>query len=148
MKGESGSARVAPKPWMVFVGLALLSSGPTVDAEQPGPFTRVAELRSPDGLSVLRNENTDTSHFLSLKDVRSNADRQILEYARWASALWAPDSHRFVVNDYGGSDFSTCLVFPRDSPERRIDLADELAKQLKSNQAIFSNHHAYVECVG
>jgi hypothetical protein len=139
---------VVARPSLPLGGLVLLLLAPPIDAAHTVPFTRVEELRSPDGLSVLRNENTDTSHFLSLKDVRSNTDRQILEYARWASALWAPDSHGFVVNDYGGSDFSKCLVFPRDGPERRIDLDDKLAKQLKSNQSIFSNHHVYVECVG
>jgi hypothetical protein len=53
-----------------------------------------------------------------------------------------------VINDYGGSDYSTCLVFSFAEQGTRVDVLEELRVKMGSDRSIFGNHHVYVECVG
>jgi hypothetical protein len=96
----------------------------------------------------LTNVDTDSGHRLYLENPKSKAREEILSYSRHASGLWSADSRSFIVNDYGGSDFSKCLVFTLDGQTKRLDLEKEIEKELKATRSIFGNHHVYVECTG
>jgi hypothetical protein len=112
----------------------------------PGPFSEVSSL---DGRFVLANVDSDEPpyHVLYLREKAKSGQEKLLEYGRHASALWAPDGRGLVINDYGGSDYSNCLVFAVASARKHVDIRAELRKQLAGERLIFRNHHVYIEGV-
>ncbi len=82
---------------------------------------------SPDGrykvLNVLCSKRADdTRAVLVLLDVKTGVRRILYPYARDATVVWSPDSHRIAINDYAGSDFTNNLVYSVDPKEPPIDL--------------------------
>lgn len=85
-------------------------------------------LDSPDkthSLSVKRDEVAGGE--IILKDLRSGAERKVYEYPRSISGMWSPNSALFLLNDAGGSDYSTCVIFNLKN-KKTMDLQEILAK--------------------
>jgi hypothetical protein len=132
----------------MFAALVLLLI-PVLSADNPIAFPgRVSELASPDGRYVLRNVDSDQEphHVLYLEGAQ-HKNEKLMVYGRHASALWSRDGQGLLVNDYGGSDHSNCLLFLFGVERKRIDVRERLREQLGSNETIFGNHHVYVEGV-
>lgn len=133
----------------MLVALLLLVAPFALAGGNPIAFPgRVSELSSPDGRYVLRNVDSDQEphHVLYVEGVQHKSER-LLTYGRHVSALWSRDGQALLVNDYGGSDFSNCLLFLFGAERKRIDVRERLHEQLGSNQTIFGNHHVYIEGV-
>src|SRR5882762_6847684 len=97
----------------MFGALLLLVAPSAMAGGNPIAFPgRVSELSSPDGRFVLRNVDSDQEphHVLYLEDVWKKSER-LLAYGRHASALWCGHGQGLLINDYGGSDYSNCLLF-------------------------------------
>lgn len=131
---------------VVLVPFATVVLAGDVPTGFPG---KVSQVASPDGRFVLRNVDYDQEpyHVLYLGDVRRKTEEKLLAYGRVASALWSPDGRALLVNDYGGSDYSNCLVFLFGDGRTRIDVQAKLREQLGGDQTLFRNHHVYIEGV-
>ena len=53
-------------------------------------------------------------------------------------------AYRFIINDYGGSDYSEPIIFIANNPDRAIYVRKQLQEQMGNNASIFGNHHVYI----
>jgi hypothetical protein len=102
-------------------------------AKFPG---KPSALPSPDGRYVLRNVDSPKGpgpyHTIYLEDRHTGKKRKVYEYERSASVVWAPDSRRFAVNDYLGSNVSEAYIYSVDGRVSRIDVQDEIVRKVGS----------------
>ncbi len=104
---------------------------------------------SPGGRYELYNvdpKGNEQLHALFLRKGAHKPDIRLYSYLRNVSALWSPTGSNLVVNDYGGSDFSNCLIYVLDKGLEPIDIESELRKKMLTERDIFENHHVYIEC--
>lgn len=74
------------------------------------------ELPSPDG--QWRLFWLFSSHQLILHDTKTHDEKIIYESERDVDALWSPDSRFIILNDWAGSNVSTCvLLYPGQNKE-------------------------------
>lgn len=113
------------------------------DARYPGG----SELPSPNDQFVIQNEDADEEphHTLYLLSKSTGVRRRLQTYERHVSVAWSPDSRAIFVNDFAGSDWSTCVIFFTDG-EKSIDIRQELAGRADW-EGLLSNHHSYVEAI-
>src|SRR2546423_7329772 len=90
---------------LIFILLSLSAICQTNYAKFPG---RRSELPSPDGRYTLVNVDNGRQNFhsISLKEKSTGTVRKITDYGRSAAVVWAPNSKRFALNDYAGSDYT------------------------------------------
>ena len=90
-------------------------------------------VSSPDGRYILINVDSgrEPNHYsILLKDKTAGKTSKIYEYGRSATAVWAPDSRHFAINDYAGSDFTNTYIIAVDGITPRIDLQKEISQQI------------------
>ncbi len=103
---------------------------------------------SPDkhfSISSVDHDSGELAYSLILKDASTGQAKKILDYGRHVDVAWAKDSSFFYVNDFAGSDFSTCVVLDPVSGEQ-IDLAEVMKKNAGADSALWSNHHRFITC--
>lgn len=79
---------------------------------------------------------------------RGKPPRLLLQFDRWADAIWSPDDKYLAINDYEGSDTSNCLVFEVDRNLRPTDVRKAVLTRptrLKSYEHP-NLAHFYVSC--
>ena len=86
---------------------------------------------SPDGrykvLNVLCSSPADDKRaVLVLLNVKSGVRRTLYPYTRDATVVWSPDSQRFAINDYAGSNYTNNLVYSVDPKEPPVDLQKQM----------------------
>ena len=119
-----------------------------VAANDSTRFPGVTEISSPDGKYVVRNQDREDGHpyhTLFLVDTIQETERILLQYVRNVEVLWAPDSKSLFINDYQGSDESTCYVLD-DRATELIDVRQRLSKENSLKTHLARNHHVYVSC--
>jgi len=124
---------------LVVVLLSSISYSQTNPARFPG---RRSDVFSPDRRYVLRNVNNSQEpyHSIFLSDKRTGKKRKVYDYGRGAAVVWAPDSRRFAVNDYAGSDFTNTYIFAADEMARPIDVQKEIYDEADD---LVGGHHEY-----
>jgi hypothetical protein len=92
-------------------------------------------VKSPNGRYVVKNDYRDLQNCggqtppcvsLDLVDTRTGKSTLMYKYWRWVRVLWSPSSKAVIVNDYGGSDFSLCILFLLSPRVMKIDLGARL----------------------
>ncbi len=118
-----------------------------------------ADLLSPDGRYIIRNENRDSSpraftgafHTLFLDETARKSRRKLCDYIRHVQVAWTADSSRILVNDYYTSNSSRALVFSvEQSAESTIIDKNWLITALPAPQAerLRNNKHVYIQASG
>jgi len=124
---------------MSFLLLSVVSFSQT-SRRFPG---KKSELTSPDGRWVLQDVHRDQgpNHSIFLKDRTSGKTRKICDYERGVGLVWSPDSRRFALNDYGGSDYTETNIFSIDDAVSKIDVQKEI--QDKSDVKLGGDHEYF-----
>ncbi len=125
---------------LIFALVSTLSYSQTTFARFPG---RRSALLSPDRRYALRNVNNRQEPYHSsifLTDKRTGKTLKIYDYGRHATVVWAPDSTRFALNDYAGSDFTNTYIVPIDGTTPRIDVQKEIYDKARD---LAQGHHEY-----
>lgn len=113
------------------------------------------KLTSPNGsyvlVSVLDSDSPTKGRDLSvvLEERCSGKKVTVLNYSRWVSALWCPDSRKFFVNDYEASNSSNCYVFTVEKPSNPTSIAElmESENEVKGCYPFLKNDKVYIEGV-
>jgi len=58
--------------------------------------------------------------------MRTGKSTPLYKYQRWVRVLWSASSKAVIVNDYGGSDYSLCILFLLSPGLKKIDLGARL----------------------
>ena len=109
---------------------------------------KVNSLSSPDHKYRLINVDSDkqdeegNNHYLMI-----GGSRKIFSYGRYVEVFWSPNSQLLVVNDYGGSDYSSCVIVSMSESQKKSDIGKQLNDELQGSEDIFKNHHLYIEGV-
>jgi hypothetical protein len=90
------------------------------------------------------NREKEPHHSIVLKDKSTGKTYKIIDYIRSAAVIWSPDSKRFSINDYAGSDYANTYIVAVDQSIPRIDVQKEIDRQIKN---LRHGHHEYFAIV-
>jgi hypothetical protein len=137
--------------FLLFVAVSLLglpSAQAQVSTTKLIAFPERSHAISPDGRYSITGVHNDSEpyHTVYLDDRRLKTRRKLFEYGRHIEILWNPDSKSFVLNDYGGSDYSECRIMSVDEKANSIDVWDAITKGIttKEQRNLLENHHVYI----
>jgi len=136
--------------WVSICALTAAGAGsrPAIARAGVVPFPEKSRAPSSDGHFVLMNVDSDSEphHTVFLAAQGSKARRKLFTYGRGVEVLWSPNSQLFIVNDYAGSDYSRCRVYPVEAGKAPIEAWDDLlASQSASVRSLLlDNHHVYI----
>jgi hypothetical protein len=92
-------------------------------------------------------DKLENHHSLFITNLKNNATQRIYNYGRWVDVLWSPRDRYLSVNDYGGSDFTDCIVFSLgDDGYHKISIKEKLQQYPLAPKAVFGNGHSYITC--
>jgi hypothetical protein len=113
-------------------------------ARFPGERDRLA---APSGEHVVVNVDSDQppTHALYVTGRDGNNRRLLLAYERHVTAVWSPDGSLLAVTDFGGSDFSRCLVFDARTARLVVEVSKALKQRYPRERRWSENHHVYFE---
>lgn len=120
--------------WTTSILITLLLLLAVASFSQTGRFPgKKSELTSSDGRWVLQdvNRNQGPKHSIFLKDRTGRKTRKICDYERSVGLVWSPDSRRFAMNDYAGSNYTEVGIYSVDESAPKIDLQKEILDQDK-----------------
>src|SRR5271154_5578188 len=98
-------------------------------------FVALVVALTPNGRYVVKNDYRDPKNCgdqappcttLDLVDMRTGKSTPLYKYQRWVRVLWSASSKAVIVNDYGGSDYSLCILFLLSPGLKKIDLGARL----------------------
>lgn len=113
-----------------------------------GELTRIPHPSGRHELLVLDDEQLGPPHQVFLSDAKTGEVVRLYGYRRTASFLWGPGRPSLAINDHGGSDYSTVVVFLLDPRLQCIDVLREISQQeVPCRKSILGNHHVYVEAL-
>jgi len=124
-------AQFETEPLPMFLLAAATASFSQTSRRFPG---KKSEITSPDGRWVLQDVDRDQepNHSIFLKSIATGKTRKVCDYGRGASIVWSPDSRRFAINDYAGSDFTETSILSVDETVPKIDVQDEILRYDRS----------------
>jgi hypothetical protein len=113
---------------------------------------KVNSISSPDHKYRLINVDWDrqddegNNHRLMIEG-GGKTRRMIFSYGRYIDVFWSPTSQFLVINDHGGSDYSTCVIVSTNEGQKESDIGKQLREQLRDSVYISGSHHLYIEGV-
>lgn len=128
--------------------LALLLAGQAVSSKRPIPLPgSTSQIKSPNGYLVLVNIDSDSEpfHSLVLKNLRTGMEKTLQTYSRHITVSWSPGGDSLFVNDFGGSDYSNCLVYTFDGSFTPLDVTEEMRRLRPQDSHLWGNHHIYIQ---
>lgn len=140
------------KQFFLFAGLFFLP--PAIAAELhainfPG---KVSAISSPDGRYAIRSieQNKEPFHKLVFEKKDGGGKltkRDLMDYERNVDVLWSPDSSKFVVNDWLGSNCASAYLYDVRDLKKRIEIDQELidsVKDEKDHKSLTASSHIYI----
>lgn len=113
-----------------------------------GEINEIPHTRGRYKLLVLDDEHLEPPHQVFLNDTGTGKLVRLYGYGRHASFLWGPGTPALAINDHGGSDYSTVVVFLFQPHVRCIDVLWEVSqRKLQRRSSIFGNHHVFFEAM-
>jgi len=121
---DSDARSSVPATRVLVVALVLFSAVASFGQSARSFPGKKSELISPDGRWMLQNVDRDQEpyHSILLKDNTSGKRRKVCDYGRSVRVIWAPDSRRFALNDYAGSNFTKTTIVSVDETVPTIDV--------------------------
>ena len=133
--------------FVFLVGIGVVGYAANPVTPLPGVASRVI---SPNGEYAVLNVDYDDrtpNHALLLVVGTEKQGTFLYPYGRHVDVSWAPDSAHLFINDYKGSDNSTCLIYDLKK-KAMIDLINIFEKYDPKNSTIFDSDHTYITCTG
>ena len=124
---------------LIFVLISCLGYAQTISTRFPG---KQSELISPNRQYILRDvdNSPEARHSILLVDRTTGSIRKVYEYTRHVGLIWTPDSSRFALNDYAGSDLTNTYIVATNEITPRIDVQQEISNKARG---LSVGHHEY-----
>ena len=122
---------VNQRPTLLVVALlTTLTCAQSNYARFPG---KRSEVDSPDGKYVFVNVDNQQQphHSLFLEEKSTGRRHKISDYERSVAVVWAPNSKRFALNDYAGSDFTSTYIISVDESLPKVDIQKVIVSKFK-----------------
>lgn len=124
---------------------------PSIEPPLPEVAIVGEDVPSPDGRHLITHQTRFDGGFarerrMTFKDARTGKGGLFYKHERSVSVDWSPDSQRFILNDYWGSNGADCHIY--STPQLRSASPDTQVVRATNVRGILGNAplHLYVAC--